>query len=101
MPTPVVHTPRKGAARMWSSVHAKGYTLVIVVTIFLAVWNDGHHTKSKIVGETRTAQLVQCQPQALPGRVGGDQHRHDIDRPLPRRRDDGNGSGHGHGNDAT
>ena len=46
---------------MWSSVHARGYTLVILITIFLSVWNDGHQTNSRVVGETRTTQLVECQ----------------------------------------
>jgi hypothetical protein len=46
---------------MWSSVQGKSYTLVILVTLVFAVWNDGHHTRTKLVGETRTAEMTACQ----------------------------------------
>ena len=46
---------------MWSSVQGKSYTLVILVTLVFAVWNNGHQTKTKLVGETRTTELVACQ----------------------------------------
>jgi hypothetical protein len=46
---------------MWSSVQGKSYTLVILVTLVFAVWNNGHHTQTKLVGVPRTTELVPCQ----------------------------------------
>ena len=46
---------------MWSSVQGKSYTLVILVTLVFAVWNDGHHTRTTLVGEKISTERVPCQ----------------------------------------
>jgi len=46
---------------MWSSIHARGYTLVIIITLVLAVVYGPHHRVStRLVGTNVTSQVVRC-----------------------------------------
>jgi hypothetical protein len=46
---------------MWSSIHAKGYTLIIIITlVFAVVYGPHHHVTTRLVGTTVTSQIVQC-----------------------------------------
>jgi len=46
---------------MWSSIHARGYTLIIIITlVFAVVYGPHHHTTTRLVGTTVTSQIVQC-----------------------------------------
>lgn len=47
---------------MWSSVHAKGYTLLVIITlVFAVIWGGHHHSRTVLVGTTVTSQLIKCQ----------------------------------------
>ncbi len=46
---------------MWSSIHARGYTLIIIITlVFAVVYGAHHHVTTRLVGTTVTSQIVQC-----------------------------------------
>lgn len=45
---------------MFSSVHARGYTLLIIFTLFFAVVVSHHHAKYVLVRQTVTEQKVAC-----------------------------------------
>ncbi len=46
---------------MWSSIHARGYTLVIIITlVFAVVYGPHHHVTTRLVGASETSQIVQC-----------------------------------------
>ena len=45
---------------MFSSVHARGYTLLIVITLFFAAVTRHHHTEYVQVRRTVTEQKVAC-----------------------------------------
>jgi len=46
-----------------SSVHVRGYTLLIIITLFFAAFSVGHHKPKqyRLVNQTVTTQKVACQ----------------------------------------
>ena len=82
---------------MWSSVQGKSYTLVILISLVFAVWSDGHHTKTKLVGETRTTELVPCQAGSPCPAVSSQVTTTTTTDPYPAEDGDGPGQGGDHG----
>ena len=51
---------------MWSSIHARGYTLVIIITlVFAVVYGPHHHVTTRLVGTTVTSQIVRCPSRVM------------------------------------
>jgi hypothetical protein len=83
---------------MWSSIHARSYTLLIIITLFYAVFSNGHHHATvTLAGQTQSSQRVQCQQSDCPPATVV---VHTVTTPAGDGSDGAGGSGLGEGTGA-